>query len=63
MARLFYRHPRRAYSHLVLNPAVARDFAGVIGGSLTYRGCVWKTALGFPRWLLPRRVQQSLPGL
>jgi geranylgeranyl reductase family protein len=63
MARLFYRHPRRAYSHLVLNPAVARDFAGVIGGSLTYRGCLWKTALGLPRWLLPRRAAENPPRL
>lgn len=63
MAQLFYRHPRRAYSHLVLNPAVARDFAGVISGSLAYRGCLWKTALGAPRWLLPRRARENLPGL
>jgi geranylgeranyl reductase family protein len=63
MARLMYRHPRRSYSHLVLNHAVARDFAGVISGQSGYRRCLWKTALSFPRWLLPSRSPGKLPQL
>jgi flavin-dependent dehydrogenase len=61
MASWIYRYPRRSYSHLVLNHSVVRDFAGVISGSSGYRRCLWKTALGFPRWLIPSRASASVP--
>jgi hypothetical protein len=63
MARWFYNHPRRSYAHLVLNRAVVRDFAEVISGSSGYRRCLWKTALGFPRWLLPSQGPADAPPL
>jgi geranylgeranyl reductase family protein len=59
MARLIYRHPRRAFEHLMLNRELHRDFAGVISGAISYRRCLLKTALRFPRWLLPSRAPKN----
>ena len=59
MARLIYRFPKLAFSHLVLNQQVNHDFAGLISGQVGYRDCLLKTALGFPRWLLPSKAPDS----
>ncbi|MEM4989547.1 geranylgeranyl reductase family protein [Collimonas sp. H4R21] len=59
MARLIYRFPKLAFSHLVLNQQINHDFAGLISGQVGYRDCLLKTALGFPRWLLPSKAPDS----
>jgi geranylgeranyl reductase family protein len=59
MARLIYRFPKLAFSHLVLNQQINHDFAGLISGQVGYRDCLLKTALGFPRWLLPSKTPDS----
>jgi geranylgeranyl reductase family protein len=55
MARLIYRFPKLAFSHLVLNQHINQDFAGLISGEMGYRECLFKTALGLPRWLMPSK--------
>ncbi|AIY39341.1 geranylgeranyl reductase [Collimonas arenae] len=56
MARLVYRFPKLTFSHLVLNQRINQDFAGLISGEIGYRHCLYKTALGFPRWLMPSKA-------
>ncbi|WP_211466417.1 geranylgeranyl reductase family protein [Collimonas silvisoli] len=58
MARLIYRFPKLAFSHLVLNQRINHDFAGLISGQMGYRHCLFKTAVGFPRWLLPSKAPE-----
>jgi geranylgeranyl reductase family protein len=58
MARLIYRFPKLAFSHLVLNQRINHDFAGLISGQMGYRHCLLKTAVGFPRWLLPSKAPE-----
>jgi hypothetical protein len=43
----------------VLNQQINHDFAGLISGQVGYRDCLLKTALGFPRWLLPSKAPDS----
>ncbi|GAC1320373.1 MAG: geranylgeranyl reductase family protein [Collimonas sp.] len=59
MARLIYRFPKLAFSHLVLNQHINHDFAGLISGQMGYRHCLFKTAAGFPRWLLPSKAPDN----
>lgn len=62
MARLIYRFPKLAFSHLALNEHVNHDFAGLISGQMGYRRCLFKTAVGFPRWLRPSKAPEQGAG-
>jgi hypothetical protein len=39
----------------------SRWFAGAIAGSLDYRDCFWRVALGVPAWLLAPRHRLQTP--
>jgi geranylgeranyl reductase family protein len=51
LGRALYAFPFFSHRHLVANPAVNDDFAGLISGAVGYRECLWRTARRAPRWL------------
>src|ERR1700674_599340 len=56
-----FRFQRFTFHHLVANPRINGDFAGLISGDVGYRECMLRTATNLPRWLFHRPTLQ--PGL
>jgi geranylgeranyl reductase family protein len=52
LGKALFAFPEYAYSHLVCNPRINDDFAGLISGTVGYRKCLFKTLACAPRWLL-----------
>jgi flavin-dependent dehydrogenase len=52
MGRALFAFPGFAFSHLVSNPRINDDFAGLISGAVGYRECLLRTLVRAPGWLL-----------
>jgi geranylgeranyl reductase family protein len=52
LGKAMFTFPEFAYTHLVSNPRVNADFAGLISGTVGYRKCLLRTLARAPSWAL-----------